>query len=168
MNNTLVIAAVNTHQSINLDLAKKICYAGSYDLLDLNDYRDNCPILSTKYLVNKQFPTAVKEILLKLTNYQNIIIVTPEHNGYYSAFFKNILDWLSRLDNQFFFEKNIVLVVASPGAQGGASLRQFAKITLSYTGAKTIQDFGFGAYDPDHNVDAEIKKIIDYIDNLNP
>ncbi|MDQ0513787.1 chromate reductase [Mycoplasmoides fastidiosum] len=166
MDKTLVIAAVNSANSINLDLSKKISYAGSYDLLDLNDYKQNLPILSNSLLAEKKFPEQIKEILVKLTGYQNVIIVTPEHNGYYSAFFKNIMDWLSRLDNAFFLDKNVVLVVASPGKLGGLSLRKFASETLKYTGAKSIKDFEFGSYSVDQDVAEKVQEVVEYINNL--
>lgn len=166
MNQTLVIAGINHADSINLDLAQKISYQGHYDLMDLNRYKNDIPILSKDLLNEKSFPTAIKEIHFEIAKYQNVIIVTPENNGYYSSFFKNVLDWLSIDDKQFFLDKNIVLVVATPGSKGGQSLREFAKITLKFTMAKTIQDFGFAKYAPDLNFDSQIKQIVDYIEEL--
>lgn len=34
---TIVVAAVNSKQSINLELSQKISFVGEYDLIDLND-----------------------------------------------------------------------------------------------------------------------------------
>lgn len=165
-NNTLVLAIVNTTSSINLDLARKISYQGHYDLIDFNVYKDDLPVLSTDLLHEKRIPDHIRQIHLEIIKYKNIIIVTPEHNGYFSAFAKNILDWLSRVDNKYFLDKNIVLAVASPGAKGGQSLREFAQITLKFTGAKTVNNFGFGGYSVDGDANSMIQKVVDYIEDL--
>lgn len=88
---TIVIAAVNSENSINLELSQKISFLGEYDLINLNDLKENIPILSND-LIEQGIPEGISQLNEQIILAKNIIIVTPEHNGYFSAFFKNILD----------------------------------------------------------------------------
>jgi NAD(P)H-dependent FMN reductase len=51
-----------------------------------------------------------------------LMISFAEHNGSYSAAYKNLFDWSSRMGKQVFQDKPMVLLSTSPGALGGASV----------------------------------------------
>ena len=62
--------------------------------------------------------------LLVITNhsYKTIIISFAEHNGTYTAAYKNLFDWTSRIDMKVFQGKPVVYLAASPGPGGAQSV----------------------------------------------
>ena len=55
--------------------------------------------------------------------------------GAYSAVFKNLFDWISRVDAASCFKgPKILLMSTSPGARGGATVLEIAKNRLPYHG----------------------------------
>lgn len=161
----IVVAAVNSKQSINLELSQKISFVGEYDLIDLNDWQAGIPIFSND-LFQEKIPQQIISLHENFTLAKNIIIVTPEHNGYFSAFLKNILDWLSVVDRYHFTDKNLVLVVATPSTSGGKRLCELGAKSLSFTGAISVKSFLFGEYSPEKDVNNEINNLVLYIDSL--
>ena len=75
-----------------------------------------------------------------------LIISVNEHNGSWSAFFKNIIDWLSRLDRNFLEGKKILLMSTSPGKRGGLSALEYAKSVLPRFGAEIVESFSFPSF----------------------
>ena len=55
-----------------------------------------------------------------------LIISFAEHNGLYSAAYKNLFDWCSRITRDIYQHKAMLLLSTSPGARGGASVLEFA------------------------------------------
>ena len=82
-----------------------------------------------------------------------IILSVNEHNGNPSAYFKNLIDWLSRLDKNFISGKKILLMSTSPGKRGGIGAHEVSKNLLTRFGAEIIATFSLPSfYD---NIDAE-------------
>lgn len=158
---TIILVGVNTAESLNLEVAQKISYAGDIELVKLNEVKE-IPIFSKEIMEKDGFPNGVVEIYDSFVTAQNIIIVTPEHNGYFSAFFKNIIDWLSLYNKKFFDQKNIILVVATPGKNAGKTLRDFATTTLGFFGPKSVQTFGFTIND-ETGVEIDVQEVLDYL-----
>lgn len=50
------------------------------------------------------------------------MISFAEYNGYYSAAYKNLFDWSSRITKKVFQDKPMVLLSTSPGARGASSV----------------------------------------------
>ncbi|MDR1781691.1 MAG: NAD(P)H-dependent oxidoreductase [Bacilli bacterium] len=156
MNKILVIAGSNASDSINQDLAKKIALNENVDYIDTRTL--NIPLHNRDLEIN--FPSSVIDFYHKIKEYQNLIIVTPEYNGNLSSFFKSILDWLSRHDRFYLDNINVIILSASPGQTGGASVRESLKNMLSFTNANIIGTIGFKEYDITKDYSKEIKKII--------
>ena len=97
----------------------------------------------------KGFPDALKKLNRKIQEADFLIISTPEHNGNLPAFFKNIIDWLSRLNYSFLTEKKVLVLSASPGKGGGASALKVLKNTLPYFGAEIVGEFSLGGVQHD-------------------
>ena len=51
-----------------------------------------------------------------------IIVSFAEHNGTYTAAYKNLFDWTSRINKQVFQHKPVVFLSTSPGPGGAASV----------------------------------------------
>jgi NAD(P)H-dependent FMN reductase len=62
----------------------------------------------------------------KIENCDGIIISFAEHNGCYSAAYKNIFDWASRIKPKVYQDKPMVLLATSPGGRGGKSVLELA------------------------------------------
>jgi chromate reductase len=56
-----------------------------------------------------------------------LVVSLAENNGNYSAAFKNLVDWCSRINGKLFQDKPMLLMATSPGARGGASVLEIAK-----------------------------------------
>ena len=75
------------------------------------------------------------------------MIASPEHNGMMPAFFKNMMDWLSRAGGKIFQEKPVLLMSTSPGPRGGQTNLQNMKNVFPYWGATAVfADFSVGSF----------------------
>ena len=106
----LAFGASNSSTSINKQLAKYA--AGLFknaqvDLLDLNDYE--MPIYSYDREKKDGFPQLANDFYKKIGEADFILISFAEHNGAYSTAFKNIFDWMSRINGKTFQEKANVI-----------------------------------------------------------
>jgi len=54
------------------------------------------------------------------------VIAFAEHNGNYSAAYKNLFDWVSRIDPKVYQNKAMVLLATSPGGRGGKGVLEIA------------------------------------------
>ena len=98
------------------------------------------------------------ELKKDILNADGIVISVNEHNGGLSAYFKNLIDWLSRLDRDFIRDKKVLLMSTSPGKRGAIGAHEAANKMLSRFGAEILGSFSLPSfYD---NFDVE-KGIID-------
>ena len=132
----IAFGASSSKNSINKQLATfaaKQFKNASIEILDLNDYE--MPIFS----VDKEKENGIYELAQnfydKIGTSDFIIISLAEHNGAYSAAFKNILDWSSRINSKTFQEKPMLLLATSPGARGGNTVLEIAKNRFPFQGA---------------------------------
>ena len=102
--------------------------------IDLNDYL--MPLFSVDEEVEKGFPTTVIDLNNLLNEADGFIVALAEHNGAYSAAFKNMFDWLSRIDAKVWRDKPLLLLSSSTGSRGGASVLEIAKNRFPYHNAK--------------------------------
>jgi NAD(P)H-dependent FMN reductase len=64
-----------------------------------------------------------------------------ENNGAYSAVFKNIFDWISRIEGKTFFGKPMLLMATSTGGRGAQSVLAIAKDRFPRHNAHIVADF---------------------------
>lgn len=86
-------------------------------------------------------PQDVKFLYEKIQDHPALIISVNEYNANVSGFFKNIIDWLSRVDRKFLQEKKLLLMSTSPGKRGGASALEYCKGQFSRHGAIIAESF---------------------------
>jgi len=126
MKKILVYSGSNSSRSINQRLAE---YAGSLagdfpvTVIKLTDYK--IPLYSED-MEREGFPEGVKDLYSLIRSHDGLIISVPEHNGSLPAFFKNILDWLSRYERSFLSGIKVFVMSTSPGERGGQSSREAA------------------------------------------
>lgn len=96
------------------------------------------------YSIEKEkegIPEDVKFLYERIQDFPALVISVNEHNANVSAFFKNIIDWLSRIDRKFLQQKKLLLMSTSPGKRGGASALEYCKSQLPRHGAEIIESF---------------------------
>ncbi|PSU57686.1 NADPH-dependent FMN reductase [Photobacterium phosphoreum] len=117
----LTFAASSSSQSINKHLATYAASLVTYadiDVLDLNDFE--MPLYSSDRENESGIPSLAQEFLDRIAQADAIIISFAEHNGSYTAAYKNLFDWASRINPKVYQNKPMVLLATSPGP-GGAN-----------------------------------------------
>ena len=69
-----------------------------------------------------------------------------EHNGAYSAAFKNILDWVSRMEGSVWADKPVFALATSPGKRGGTSVLEIATNRIPFNGGKVVAQFSLPSF----------------------
>ncbi|WP_282162418.1 NADPH-dependent FMN reductase [Ulvibacterium marinum] len=147
MKKVVTIVGSNSQKSIN-----KLLIAYVANLLkeveivtiDLNDYI--LPIYGVDFEAENGVPTAVKRLDKIIDSADAFVISLAEHNGSYTAVFKNTLDWLSRLDMKVWKEKPMLLMATSPGARGGATILESATTSFPFLGAKIMETYSLPSF----------------------
>jgi chromate reductase len=123
----IAFAGSSSSRSINKQL---VSYAAGLlvdvevEILDLNDFE--LPLFSADREDQLGQPDLAHAFLQKIDNCDGIIISFAEHNGCYSAAYKNIYDWASRIKPKVYQDKPMVLLATSPGGRGGKSVLELA------------------------------------------
>lgn len=147
MKNIITLAGSSSRNSINKQLAE---YAGDQlngskvIKLDLNDY--NLPVYSIDIENEEGYPEDLIRLNKILEETDGIILSLAEHNGAYSAAFKNVFDWLSRIEGKVWRNKPMLLLSTSPGARGGQSVMNLALSRFPYNGGNIIGSMTFPSF----------------------
>lgn len=123
----LAFAGSTSSTSINRELVKfvlKDFQDEEINLIDLNDF--TMPVFSVD-LEKKGFPEEAHRFLKVIEECEVIICSLAEHNRSYSAAFKNVFDWASRINVKVFQNKPMLLMSTSPGGYGGGNVMNTAK-----------------------------------------
>ncbi|WP_022940519.1 NADPH-dependent FMN reductase [Psychromonas hadalis] len=132
----LAFAASNSQNSINKMLATyaaNLIKGAEIEVLDINDYE--MPIFSDVREAQLGQPQQAQDFFKKLGEADAIIISYAEHNGSYTAAFKNLFDWTSRIDMKLYQNKPILMLATSPGPGGAASVLASAAGSAHYFAA---------------------------------
>ncbi|AZJ31364.1 MULTISPECIES: NADPH-dependent FMN reductase [Tenacibaculum] len=142
MKKIIAFAGSNSKKSINKQL---VTYASSLlggievSVLDLNDYP--LPIYGIDKEIEEGVPENAAIFLEKIKEADGIAVSLAEHNGNFTVAFKNIIDWMSRIEQKIWHNKPMLLLSTSPGGRGGASSMAIAKNGFPHMGANVIADF---------------------------
>ena len=116
----LAFAGSNSSTSINHKLVEFTTNKISgHEIQLLNMAHFPFPMYSSDYESTNGYSNSLVELKNDIQRSQGLVLSVNEHNGNPSGFFKNLLDWLSRLDRKFLANTNILLMGTSPG-RGGA------------------------------------------------
>lgn len=143
----LVLVGSNQANSINRQLADYAASLSGYDYTVIDMLRfDETPLYSSQRQQSQGFPAEIQELYAQIRQHDALIIASPEHNGSIPAVFKNVIDWLSRLQMKFLGNKPVLLMSTSPGANGGkTNLAHMAQL-LPWWGAASIQTYSLGGF----------------------
>ncbi len=131
----LAFAASNSSQSINNKLLR---YAGTLidpadiEWLDINDYE--MPLYSSDREAAHGIPAEARRFFEKIGAADALLISFAEHNGSYTAAYKNLFDWASRIDMKVYQSKPTVMLATSPGAGGAANVLSAASKSAPHFG----------------------------------
>lgn len=149
----LAFGASNSKNSINKSLARftaTLVPNAEVEVLDLRDF--DLPIFSEDIENEIGQPQPAKEFFGKIGSADAVIVSFAEHNGSYSAAYKNLFDWASRIDQKVFQDKPTVFLSTSPGPGGAGSVLASAKGSARFFGvdlkaAVSIANF-YDVFDP--------------------
>ncbi|MGY5847771.1 NADPH-dependent FMN reductase [Salegentibacter sp. HM20] len=147
MKKILAFAGSNSSTSINAQLLDHITgriQGHEIKILKLTDYE--LPLYSADLEKERGIPVNVTIIKNLISEHDALVVAVNEHNSTVSAFFKNILDWLSRADRNFLADKKILLISTSPGRRGAASALEYTKNILPRFGGEVIQSFSLPSF----------------------
>jgi len=128
MKNVIAFAGSNSKNSINKELVKyatSLINEGDITILDLNDFE--LPLYGIDFEQEHGIPDNAHNFLDAIKSSDGIVLSLAEHNGAYSTAFKNLFDWMSRIEGKTFNGKPMLLMATSPGGRGGQSVLGIAQ-----------------------------------------
>ncbi len=170
----IAFAASNSKHSINRQLISHATQAleADVEILDLNDYQ--LPMFSVD--LEEELgasPEAAKAFFQKLGEADALLVSFAEHNGSYTAAYKNLFDWVSRIDMKVFQNKPMVLLATSPGPGGAKNVLAAAKNSAPHFAGKVVADLSvpsfYEVYDTenqrftDKSMEAKVQAAIDQL-----
>ncbi len=153
----IAFAASNSSRSINKKLvtyASALLADAEVEILDLNDYE--LPLFSVDREDEMGQPELAQAFLQKLTDSDGIIISFAENNGTYSAAYKNLYDWVSRIQPKVYQDKPMVLLSTSPGGRGGKSVLEFALSQIPRFGGQVKASVSMPSFGENFDVEAGV------------
>lgn len=163
----VAFGASSSKKSINKILAT---YAASLvndaevEVLDLNDYE--LPLFSEDKEAEIGQPELAKQFMAKIAGSGALIVSFAEHNGSYSAAYKNLFDWCSRINPKVFQNKLMLLLSTSPGPGGAASVLTAAVNSAPYFDGDVKSSLSVPSFYENFDLDAGVIKNKDINDQL--
>lgn len=147
MKKVIALGASSSKTSINKQLA---VYAANLLIntevlvLDLNDY--TLPMYSLDVENEQGIPEEVVRLQNTLAQADAFVVSLAEHNGSYTAAFKNAYDWVSRIEKKVWRNKPMLLMATSPGGRGGLTVLQTAQSSFPHMGANILGSFSLPSF----------------------
>jgi len=166
MKTLVALGASSSKKSINkafaVHVASKVTDT-SITVLDLNDY--DLPIYSVDKEAEIGIPAAARNFNEIIESADGLIISLAEHNGTYTAVFKNLLDWLTRIDLKVWKGKPMLLLSTSPGNRGATTVLGVAKSYFRFIEGNIVADFShpsfYENFSNEEIVNAELESKLD-------
>lgn len=142
----LALGASNSKRSINRQLAS---YAAGQlkdvdvNLIDLNDYE--MPLYSSDREDEGGIPELAQRFKEQIRASDGIVISFAEHNSSFAAAYKNLFDWVSRIQMNVWDSKPLLLLATSPGGRGGANVLKAAVEIYGRMG-NSVVDFSLPSF----------------------
>ena len=142
MKNILACAGSNSKTSINKQLvtyASGLIENTEVKIVDLNDF--DLPLYGIDLEKSQGIPENAHKFYNLIKESDGLLISLAEHNGSYATVFKNLFDWMSRIESKTFCGKPMLLMATSPGGRGGASVLEAAASRFPFHDAKIVAKF---------------------------
>lgn len=164
MKNIIAFGASNSPTSINQQFAT---YAANQlknveiTILNLNDFE--LPIYSPSVERISGIPANAQTFASHIQKSDAVVISLAEHNGLHTAAFKNLWDWMSRIDTpKIWHNKPMLLLGTSPSKREESNVMKVSKLLFPMFGAQIIASFhlpSFNQYFLDDNItEPELKE----------
>ena len=147
MSRILAFAGSNSSTSINFQLVKhtvSLIEGHNIQLMDMAGY--DLPMFSEDHEKEYGYTNSLAELREDIQKSDGLLLSVNEHNSNPSAFFKNLVDWLSRLERNFLDGTKIFLMSASPGRRGGTSSLARVEEMLPRFGGDIIATFSLPSF----------------------
>jgi NAD(P)H-dependent FMN reductase len=156
----LAFAGSNSSASINFSVLKyTVSLIENHKIQVLNMANMPFPLYSEDREREKGFSNSLIELKEDIQAADGLLMAVNEHNGNPSAYTKNLLDWLSRLEREFMKGTNVFLMSTSRGRRGGAGSLKVIEALLPRFGANILATFSLPSYgdnfDPDKGISDE-------------
>ena len=153
----LAFGASTSSTSINRQLANHAAsQVEGAEVTDLDLRQFDLPIYSSDEEEANGIPKAAKDFKAMIESHDGIVLSMAEHNGSYSAAFKNLYDWTSRIDVKVWSDKPMLLLATSPGGRGGATVLAAAEATFPRMGADLKASFSLPSFYDNFNSESGI------------
>jgi len=160
----IAFAASNSRNSINKQLVSyaantfksKFAPQAHIEILDLNDFET--PLYSVDIESENGIPETAKSFYTRLGTADILLVSYAEHNGSYTAVWKNLFDWMSRIDRRVFQGKPMVVFSTSPGLGGAARVLASAVASAPTFGADIKGSLSIPSFND--NFDVAAKQLI--------
>ena len=152
----LAIAASSNRESINQTLANytaQLAEHAEVEHINVVDYE--LPLFSDERERDLGQPDLAKAFFDKIGDVDGIVISFAEHNGSYSAAYKNTFDWASRIDTKVFQNKPAIFLSTSPGAGGASSVLASAVASAKYFGAELVGNVSVPSFQQNYDVETQ-------------
>jgi len=148
----LAFAASNSRQSINRTLVghaaarlrDDLLPGAEIDHLDLHDYE--MPIYSIDRERKTAVPAPAHDFFARIGQADAILVSFAEHNGAATAAWKNVFDWMSRIEMKLWQGRPMVLLAASPGRRAGAGVLDSQEALAPHFGGVVRGRLGIGRW----------------------
>ena len=143
----LAFAGSNSSTSINFQLVKhtvSLVTGHSVQLLQMSKYP--FPMFSEDLEKKEGYSNSLIELKNDIQKSDALILSVNEHNGNPSAYFKNLLDWLSRVERKFVADKKVLLMATSKGKRGGLGALEVTEALLPRFGAEIVASFSLPSF----------------------
>lgn len=166
----LAFAASSSSKSINKQLATFVASQVKsnetieIDILDINDYE--MPLFSEDKEAQLGQPQQAKNFYAKLGEADLIIISFAEHNGSYTAAYKNLFDWTSRIEQKLFQNKPLVLLATSPGPGGASSVLAAATASAPYFAGEVKASLSIPSFYDNFDLEKQTITNLELLDKL--
>ena len=157
MKKIVAFGASSSINSINKTLARYTLSQVNnsiHVILDLNDFE--MPIYSIDYENEKGIPEKAFEFKEIIKSADGIIISFAEHNSVYTAAFKNIFDWISRIEKIVWYNKPMLLLSTSDGSRGAKTVLEIAYKRISRGNPHSIPTFSLPNFDDNFEINKGI------------
>ncbi|WP_430409081.1 NADPH-dependent FMN reductase [Kordia sp.] len=161
MKTIIAFAGSDSKTSINKQLAvytAGLVEGATVKVLDLNDYE--LPLYGIDRETENGIPENAHKFLNEIKAADGIVVSLAEHNGAYATVFKNIFDWMSRIDGKLWSDKPMLLMATSPGGRGGQTVLDIAKGRFPYMGGNIVGNYSLPSFNDNFKdgklVDADV------------
>lgn len=147
MKRLLIFGTSNSEHSINQAFARwTAAQLQNIKLVEvlLNDYE--MPLFGVDRQSEFGIPDAAYHLKEIITSADGIIISMAEHNGSYTAAFKNTIDWATRIEKSIWQNKPMFLLGTAPGPRGAKGVLSLAVASFPHWGANIVATFSLPSF----------------------